>query len=58
MVNFQVGYQKQLPLMYADKLIDDVHLSFRDQYRQKLIGPLSLLQSNFDYETIFLKILR
>ena len=44
--------------MYADKLIDDVHLSFRDQYRQKLIGPLSLLQSNFDYETIFLKILR
>ena len=44
--------------MYADKLIDDVHLSFRDQYRQKLVGPLSLLQTNFDYERAFLRILK
>ena len=45
--------------MYVDKLIDDVHLSFRDQYRQKLLnGSLALLSTNFDYETTFAKKLK
>ncbi|XP_076800640.1 signal recognition particle receptor subunit alpha-like [Clavelina lepadiformis] len=56
---FVVGYQKILSLLYVDKFIDDVHRTFRDRYRQKLLeGSLILLTTNFDFESMFTKMLR
>ena len=42
---FVVGYQKNLKLIYLDKLLDDIQLRFRDKYAQDL-KELNF-QSNF-----------
>jgi len=56
---FVVGYQKILTLSYVDKLIDDVHRSFRDKYRQELLnGAISLITTNFDFKTTFGQLLK
>ena len=42
-----------------DKLIDDVHRSFRDKYRQELLnGAISLITTNFDFKTTFGQLLK
>merc|ERR1712223_1846626 len=33
---FVAGYQKMLPLLYLDKLLDEIQLRFRDKYLQDL----------------------
>lgn len=33
---FVVAYQKILQLSYVDKFLDDVHLEFRDKYKEDL----------------------
>lgn len=33
---FVVAYQKILQLSYVDKFLDDVHLQFRDKYKDDL----------------------
>lgn len=33
---FVVGYQKMLPLLYLDKLLDEIHLRFRKKYEINL----------------------
>jgi len=56
---FVVGYQKVLSLSYVDKLISDVHLSFRDRYRQELLaGTLAAITMNFDYKPKFMPLLK
>lgn len=56
----QVGFQKILTLTYVDKFIDDVQLHFRDRYKNELEqkGALKLLNSSFDFEDRFKKLLR
>ena len=34
----QVVYQNILKLAYVDKLLDQVHLAFRDRYKNKVVG--------------------
>ncbi|KAK2726648.1 signal recognition particle receptor subunit alpha homolog [Artemia franciscana] len=53
---FVAGFQKILKLMYVDKLLDDVHLEFRDKYKgslmdKNLFGP-------FDFEANFSRALK
>jgi len=56
---FVVGYQKILTLSYVDKLIDDVHRSFRDRYRQQLLdGTLAMLTADFDFKSTFAHLLK
>lgn len=45
---FVVGFQKILQLSYVDKLLDDVHLEFRDQYKNELGSDLHLYDYNFE----------
>ena len=33
---FVVGYQKALPLLYLDKLLDEIQLRFRDRFTEDL----------------------
>lgn len=52
---FVVAYQKILQLSYIDKFLDDVHLEFRDKYKDEL--QHGNIFQNFDFERIFLKTL-
>ncbi|XP_043936753.1 signal recognition particle receptor subunit alpha isoform X2 [Protopterus annectens] len=57
---FVVGFQKILTLTYVDKFIDDIHLLFRDRYRNQLKqnGTLGLLNTSFEFQDDFLTLLR
>ncbi|XP_059813203.1 signal recognition particle receptor subunit alpha isoform X1 [Hypanus sabinus] len=57
---FVVGYQKILTLTYIDKFIDDIHMLFRDKYRNQLQqrGVLGLLSGSFDFLDDFKGLLR
>ncbi len=45
---FVVGYQKSLPLLYLDKLLDEIRLKFRDRY-MKLLKEMDIYRhSQFD----------
>ncbi|XP_051895926.1 signal recognition particle receptor subunit alpha isoform X2 [Pristis pectinata] len=57
---FVVGYQKILTLTYVDKFIDDIHMLFRDKYRNQLQqrGVLGLLSGSFDFLDDFKGLLR
>lgn len=44
---FVVGFQKILQLSYVDKLLDDVHLEFRDRYKNELSSDMYLHDYNF-----------
>ncbi|XP_069750535.1 signal recognition particle receptor subunit alpha isoform X2 [Narcine bancroftii] len=57
---FVVGYQKILTLTYVDKFIDDIHMLFRDKYRNQLQqrGVLGLLSGSFDFLDDFKDLLR
>ncbi|XP_060702683.1 signal recognition particle receptor subunit alpha isoform X1 [Hemiscyllium ocellatum] len=57
---FVVGYQKILTLTYIDKFIDDIHMQFRDKYRNQLQqqGVMGLLNGSFDFSDDFRGLLR
>ncbi|XP_041030320.1 signal recognition particle receptor subunit alpha isoform X2 [Carcharodon carcharias] len=57
---FVVGYQKILTLTYVDKFIDDIHMQFRDKYRNQLQqqGVMGLLNGSFDFSDDFRGLLR
>lgn len=47
---FVVAYQKILQLSYIDKFLSDVHLEFRDKYKNELTGGVA--RSFFNYNFI------
>lgn len=47
---FAVAYQKILQLSYIDKFLSDVHLEFRDKYKNELTGGVA--RSFFNYNFI------
>ncbi|XP_026330666.1 signal recognition particle receptor subunit alpha [Hyposmocoma kahamanoa] len=53
---FVVAYQRILQLSYVDKFLNDVHLEFRDKYKNELRGGRHII--DFDFKTAFDKILR
>lgn len=53
---FVVAYQRILQLSYVDKLLNDVHLEFRDKYKNELCGGQMMI--DFDFKACFDKILR
>ena len=48
---FVAGYQKMLPLLYLDKLLDEIQLRFRDKYLQDL--KESSFFRSFDFNAEF-----
>ncbi|KAJ0176262.1 hypothetical protein K1T71_008436 [Dendrolimus kikuchii] len=53
---FVVAYQRILQLSYVDKLLNDVHLEFRDKYKNDLQAGRHLM--DFDFKMCFDKVLR
>ncbi|KOB69507.1 Signal recognition particle receptor alpha subunit [Operophtera brumata] len=53
---FVVAYQRILQLSYIDKFLNDVHLEFRDKYKNELTGGSQLM--DFDFMKSFNRILR
>lgn len=53
---FVVAYQRILQLSYIDKFLNDVHLEFRDKYKNELTGGSQLM--DFDFLNTFNRILR
>ncbi|PZC82165.1 hypothetical protein B5X24_HaOG210973 [Helicoverpa armigera] len=53
---FVVAYQRILQLSYVDKFLNDVHLEFRDKYKNELQGGRHIM--DFDFKTSFDKVLR
>ncbi|XP_022194745.2 signal recognition particle receptor subunit alpha homolog [Nilaparvata lugens] len=52
---FVVAFQKILQLSYVDKFLDDVHLEFRDKYKEDLQN--SRYFQNFDFSRCFQSVL-
>lgn len=53
---FVVAYQRILQLSYVDKFLNDIHLEFRDKYKNELqVGMHSM---DFDFKTTFDKVLK
>ncbi|BES93791.1 Signal recognition particle receptor [Nesidiocoris tenuis] len=53
---FVVAFQKILQLSYVDKFLDDIHLEFRDKYKNELAA--GHLYDDFDFEARFRSVLR
>lgn len=53
---FVVAYQKILQLSYVDKFLNDVHLEFRDKYKNELQEHPHI--SNYDFKSTFEKVLQ
>ena len=53
---YVVAYQKILQLSYVDKFLSDVHLEFRDAFKNKL--QLHQYGEEFDFSDTFNKILK
>ncbi|XP_060804133.1 signal recognition particle receptor subunit alpha homolog [Amyelois transitella] len=53
---FVVAYQRILQLSYVDKFLNDIHLEFRDKYKNELQGAQHIM--DFDFKTTFDKILK
>ncbi|KAH9645085.1 hypothetical protein HF086_005630 [Spodoptera exigua] len=53
---FVVAYQRILQLSYVDKFLNDVHLEFRDKYKNELQGGHHIM--DFDFKSSFEKVLR
>ncbi|XP_026741556.1 signal recognition particle receptor subunit alpha homolog [Trichoplusia ni] len=53
---FVVAYQRILQLSYVDKFLNDVHLEFRDKYKNELQGARHIM--DFDFKMSFDKVLR
>lgn len=46
---FVVAYQKILQLSYIDKFLSDVHLEFRDKYKNELNGGVARSFANYTF---------
>lgn len=46
---FVVAYQKILQLAYVDKFLSDVHLEFRDKYKNELVSRASRSFQEYDF---------
>lgn len=53
---FVVAYQRILQLSYVDKFLNDVHLEFRDKYKNELQGGRHIM--DFDFKMTFDKVLQ
>lgn len=53
---FVVGFQKILQLSYVDKLLDDVHLEFRDRYKNELGADMHLY--DYDFQSTYEELLK
>uniref|UniRef100_A0A069DVD0 Putative signal recognition particle receptor alpha subunit n=1 Tax=Panstrongylus megistus TaxID=65343 RepID=A0A069DVD0_9HEMI len=53
---FVVAYQKILQLSYVDKFLDDIHLEFRDKYKDDLQNRRHFL--DFNFQSKFKSVLR
>ncbi|XP_072942193.1 signal recognition particle receptor subunit alpha [Epargyreus clarus] len=53
---FVVAYQRILQLSYVDKFLNDVHLEFRDKYKNELQSGRHIM--DFDFKTSYDNILR
>lgn len=53
---FVVAYQRILQLSYVDKFLNDVHLEFRDKYKNELQGGHHIM--DFDFKMTFDEVLR
>lgn len=52
---FVVGYQKMLPLLYLDKLLDEIQLRFRDRFsndlkEQKIFGASTFAKFSGEFK--------
>lgn len=54
---FVLAYQKMLPLLYLDKLLDEIQLRFRDMFEANLKGG-KLLADYSDFTAVFPRVLR
>ncbi|CAH0726726.1 unnamed protein product, partial [Brenthis ino] len=53
---FVVAYQRILQLSYVDKFLNDIHLEFRDKYKNELEGGKHNM--DFDFKTTFESVLK
>lgn len=53
---FVVAYQRILQLSYVDKFLNDVHLEFRDKYKNELEGGRYIM--DFDFKSSFDNVLK
>ncbi|XP_046967837.1 signal recognition particle receptor subunit alpha homolog [Vanessa cardui] len=53
---FVVAYQRILQLSYVDKFLNDIHLEFRDKYKNELQGGRHNM--DFDFKTTFDNVLK
>lgn len=53
---FVVAYQRILQLSYVDKFLNDVHLEFRDKYKNDLQGGRYMV--DYEFKTNFDRILK
>lgn len=54
---FVVAYQKILQLAYVDKFLSDVHLEFRDKYKNELSDATSRSFQLYDFLSEYNRIL-
>lgn len=54
---FVVAYQKILQLSYVDKFLSDIHLEFRDKYKNDLADVKGLPFSHFDFDGDYQRVL-
>ncbi|XP_044728048.1 signal recognition particle receptor subunit alpha homolog [Chrysoperla carnea] len=48
---FVVAYQKILQLSYVDKFLNDIHLEFRDKYKNVLTNTSTIQHCFYDYDS-------
>lgn len=53
---FVVAYQRILQLSYVDKFLNDVHLEFRDKYKNEL--QTGRYNSDYEFKMCFDKVLK
>lgn len=54
---FVVAYQKILQLSYVDKFLSDIHLEFRDKYKNDLADVKGLPFNDFDFAADYQRVL-
>lgn len=52
-----MAYQKILQLAYVDKFLSDVHLEFRDKYKNELVSRANRSFQQYDFLHEFQRIL-
>lgn len=54
---FVVAFQKILQLSYVDKFLSDIHLEFRDKYKNELVSRENRSYQKYDFISEFNHIL-